>query len=381
MRPFVLTLPLWLAAGCSCNDQAFVPLTWDDLTNDYGKWLSMGVAPDGDPVMAYYDVTMGAVGFAKGEVQGDGSVRWRHEPIDGYPGEGGLDPGDIGQFASMAVAPDGSVWVAYYSKGSLRAGHRVGGVWSTELVDAGAGLSPDVGQWASLALDEDGRPVVAYFDAAEGELKVAHHDGSAWSSEVAATGAAYDGVDADGNAVHRDASVGMYASLLIADGTEYIAFYDAAQRNLQLIEGFAGAYTQRTVHQVAGGDVGQWASLAVVDGVLHIAFEDRAAGDLKLASREGAGDFAVQTVVDGDFAGSDAELFVRSGALAVVYFDGRTNDQMLAVSQGDDWVVTRLAGDDGAVGFFNEVVTVGERQFAASYDYTHRTLSWRPIDG
>lgn len=380
MRRILTLLPLVVAAGCSCNDQAFIAQTWEDNPNDYGKWLSMGVAPNGDPVMAYYDVTIGAVGFAIGDLQADGSVRWKHEEVDGYAGESNLDPGDVGQFASLAVAPDGTVWVAYYALGVLKVAHRVDGVWTSEVAEAGSGLHPDVGQWASLALDADANPVVAHFNADDGTLLVSRSDGAAWTTAEVAVGQPYDGVDGSGAPVHRDASVGMYANLLIHDSTEYLAYYDAAQQDLRLLEGFAGAYTASTVYHVDGGNVGQWPSLWTDGTRVRVAFEDRGNGDLLFAKREGAGGFETDVAVTGDFAGSDAEIFERNGNAAVAYFDGRTNDMKLAVEGEDGWTVETLGGDQAAVGFFNEVVTTGGRQFAASYDYTNKTLFWKALD-
>lgn len=381
LRQWILGAPLLFAAGCGCNDQAFVPFNYTDLGHDYGKWLAMDVAPDGSPVIAYYDVFMGAVGFAIGRVQTDGSVQWKHEPIDGYPDSSGLDSGDVGQFCSMKVATDGTVWVAYYAKGALRVAHRVGGVWSAEVADGGSGLNPDIGQWTSVALDSHDAPAVAYFDAKKGVLMVAHRSGDAWTTEVAATGEPYDGVDAAGAAVHRDASVGMYANLVIQDDTEYITYYDAAQRDLNLLTGFSGAYAHTLVDHVDGGDVGEWPSLWTDGSSERIAYEDRGNGHLRYASREGSGGFTVATVDSGDFTGSDTKLFVRGDQPAIVYFDGRYNDEKMAVmnAQGT-WDLTKLGGDDAAVGFFNEVIETRGHQYAGSYDYTNKTLFWKPLD-
>ncbi len=380
MRRILTRLPLLVAAGCSCSDQTFVAQTWEDNADDYGKWLSMGVSPNGDPVMAYYDVTAGGVGFAIGDLQSDGAVRWKHEEVDGFADSSGLDPGDLGQFTSLAVAPDGTTWIAYYARGALKVAHRVDGIWSSEVAASGTGLHPDMGQWASLALDGDANPVVAHYDADGGTLQVSRFDGAAWSTEEAAVGLPYDGLDAAGAPVHREANVGMYANLLIQDSTEYIAYYDAAQQDLRFLEGFAGAYTASTIYHAEGGNVGQWPSLWTDGTRIRVAFEDRGNGDLLVAKREGAGSFETDVAVQGDFAGSDAEIFERNGAMAVAYFDGRTNDMKLATEGESGWSAETLGGADAAVGFFNEVVTTGGKQFAASYDYTNHTLFWKPLD-
>lgn len=366
-----------LLQGCGCNEQEFTPLEWPELTDDYGKWLSADVAPDGRPVIAYYNVSQGALGFAVGDVAADGTARWRHEEIDGYASDEGMDTGDVGQWCSMKVAPDGTVWVSYYANGSLKVAHRKNGLWSTEVADTSTGMAPDAGQWTSLDFDADGRPVVAHHDAGSGVLRVARLLDGTWTAETVAEGEDYDGTDAEGNAVHRDASVGMFAELLVDGDTEYIAYYDAAQRTLNLLEGFAGAYTHTVVDAVEGGDVGAWPSLYKSGDALHIAYQDVGNQDLKLASREGAGRFDVETVDDDDYVGADTEVFARGDGLAILYFDGRNNDMKLATEKDGAWGTQTLGGDGAAVGFFNEQVRVGETIYVASYDYTNKTLFWR----
>ena len=143
LRRVPLLMPALLWAGCSCSDTNFTPLdNFPELENDHGSWLSMDTSPDGRIVVAFYDRSKGGLGFAIGKVLDDGTVGWRYEEVDGYPDADGLNPGDRGTFASMKVAPNGDVWVAYHdvSNGGLRVAQRTAGGWlEPELVDAGAG--------------------------------------------------------------------------------------------------------------------------------------------------------------------------------------------------------------------------------------------------
>ncbi|MBW2257041.1 MAG: hypothetical protein JRI25_20945 [Deltaproteobacteria bacterium] len=367
-------------AGCSCrNDTTFTPREQRVLENDHGQWLSMDVAPDGRLVVTYYDRSWGGIGFAKGTPKDSGEVFWDYEQVDGYPDDQGLNPGDRGLFTSVKVAPDGGVWASYYdnTNGSLRVAHRVGGRWETEVADVGGGLDPNAGQWTSLALDTSDNPVVAHYDAGKGELRVARRAESGWSGESVFQGLPWDGVDATGTAVHRDASVGMYARLLIDGSTEYIAFYDAAQQSLNLLEGFPGAYTHTVVYNQ--GNVGLWPSLWTDGTDLLIAFQAADTQDLMLARRSGGGPFSVSVVDDGEYRGADTEVFLRDGQLSILYFDGYNNDMRLATETGSGWQVDAIAGDGIAVGYHNEVAYTHDRWWVASYDYTNRRIFAKPL--
>lgn len=364
-----------LLAACK-NEQAFIPKEWPDLDADHGKWLSMDVAPDGSPVMAFQDVTQGALGFAVGDLKSDGRVRWSYERVDGYPDSEGLDSGNVGAYASMKVAKDGTVWVAYKGPDALRVAHRVGGAWSWEMADAGAGLKPDAGHFASLALDADGNPVVAHHDEAKGTLRVARRKDGAWTSAVVKEGVAYDGVDDAGNAVHRDADVGEFCRIVIDGNTEYIAYYDKAQQSLGLLEGFAGAYGETIIDD--NGDVGQWPSLLVDGDTLYVAYQDVGNQDLRLATRSGGGSFSTELVDSADYVGSDTELYTDGDTLGLMYFDGRNNDMKVAKRVAGAWTLSRVGAEGAAVGFFNETVSTRGHRYFASYDYTNKTLYWKP---
>lgn len=373
MRQLVLTGPLLLAVGCSCQQEYSFPepveITHAD-PKDHGSWLSMDAAPDGRRItMAYYDRSAGALGYAVGTPGADGAVDWLHERVDGYPGSDGLNRANRGKFASQKTAPDGTVWVAYtdVEKGGLYVARRTApSTWESEEIDPGAG------HWASLAIGADGNPIVAHHHPGDKSLRLSRFDGQSWSSSTIHTGQPWSYQDPETNQVHtRPASVGTYARLFVHDGVEYIAFYDAAQRTLDLLEGANGDYTHTVVDRT--GHVGQWPSIVVDGGTLLIAYHDVGAQHLKLATRTG-GSWSVETVDDGQFRGADTEVFLRGSKPAVVYFDGYMNDMLLATRDGGDWVVERVGGDDAAVGFHNEVVRLGDTYWMASYDFTNGKL-------
>jgi hypothetical protein len=379
-------------AGCSGQDPLLVDPYEDPPADpappDHGAWLSMALAPDQSRlVMAYYDRELGALGFAVGTPQDDGTVAWAHEQVDGYSDpNSGTDTGDRGKFASMKVAPDGTVWIAYYdaTKRDLRYAHRAGGLrsWSTGLVDNGTGGLPSAGEWCSLALDANGSPVISYQDGTDKTLKVARlsttqDEGTPeleWTVSEAWRGQAFsqDVTAADGtvSTVTREANVGQFSRLLISGATEYIAYYDAAQQRLGLLEGSNGSYTQSFITE-AGTDQGAWPSLLLDGGTLWAAWHDLTNQNLMVGSR-GNGGWTSEVADPGEYVGADTEIFKRGGDVAVVYFDGQNNDMKAATKSGASWNIETL-GSEGAVGFHNEVVRVGDGFWAGSYNYTSRT--------
>ena len=71
----VMSIPILLATGCSCNEYDLTPFQgYEELEDDHGQWLSMKVSPDNRLAVAYFDRTFGALGFALGEPQDDGTV-------------------------------------------------------------------------------------------------------------------------------------------------------------------------------------------------------------------------------------------------------------------------------------------------------------------
>ncbi len=366
-----------LEACEGCNDTQVNEVVTEgepEFTNDAGSWLSMAVTPEGTPAVAYYDRTMDALGYAVGAIADDGTVKWTREEVDSYPDDNGLNPGDAGKYASLAIASDGQVWIAYQdaSNGTMKYAHKADGTWDVAMADAGQGATPDGGYWTSLALDASGNPVAAHHDNGKGNLRVAHWNGASWTGEVAAEGEAYDPPDTAADPDTVDADVGEYARIAIAsDGTEYIAFYDRAQGDLKLATGKAGSYSVETID--SDGDVGQWPSIAFDGSTTWIAYQDAGNQDLKVAQGS-PGNWSLQTVDDGDHAGADTHVFVDDGAVGVVYFDGFNNDMKLARLRDGTWSTETVAGSTGALGYHNESVRIGSARYAGCYDFTARNI-------
>jgi hypothetical protein len=378
---FLVVVAALALEGCGgCNDHTITkdpdgPVSDGPVenTNDIGSWLSMRLMPDGRPAIAYYDRTQDALGFAIGTLK-DGAVTWAYEEADSYPDENGLNPGNAGKYASMVVAPDGVVWVAYQdtSNGYMKYAKRdTTGVWTVGLADLGGGAAPDCGYWTSIALDASGNPVIAHYDHATGNLRVARWNGSAFTGTVAYEGTNYEAADTASTSAEGDA--GEYAKMVVTDdGTEYIAFYDRAWGALRLLSGNSGGYSSEVVDD--DGNVGGWPDMYVDGANVTIAYEDVGNGQLKLATGRVGGPWTVETVDSSPHVGADTVVWADGSNPAIAYFDGKNNDLKLARKSGGAWAAETVGTEGAAIGYHNESVEIDGTRYLACYDYTKRTL-------
>ena len=378
MSLWILTLGQFIACK-GCQDTKVQDIDTGEIvefSNNWGKWLDMAQTPDGQPIIAYYDITHGALGLATGTLNGT-AVSWEHQEIDGYPNEQGLDSGDRGAYASVAVDDAGTTWVAYYdaSLQTLRYGMRSTDAteWTLGVADTGGGGTPDAGLFTDMALDAAGNPVIAHYDRGRGELRVTHWNGTAFAGEVIDAGE--DAEDASGTI---PADTGKFAAIAISEGMEYIAYYDAAGANLMLAKGVAGSYSTEVVD--ADGDVGRWPSIAVVNGTIHIAYQDVTGESVKLATGT-PGDWNRTVVDQGKLVGADTAILNSSSGLMIAYQDSYNNDLKLATQNGDTWNTETLGGVDGAgaLGFHNELMEIDGTGFVASYNFTTEKVWFSPV--
>lgn len=149
----------------------------DDVQTDRGEWAALGLVA-GEPRVAFYDRARGDLDLAVRDAAGE----WRVSILDGRDPVTGMDTGDVGRFASLALDSKRRVGIAYYdaTRGQLRylapTGATSGPVRVDDGVYADAGTGSlrhnPVGQHVALRYDPQGTAHMVYLDA--GRLVIRH---------------------------------------------------------------------------------------------------------------------------------------------------------------------------------------------------------------
>ena len=301
---------------------------------------------------------------------------------------------DVGMYTSIAVAPDGTPMVSYFDRdtASLKLAQKVNGTWQSHVVDAGTGdgdKSKLVGMYTSLTLrSDDGRPGIAYLahvmDDAGGHAEVRFasaqtvHPGAAadWQTWVVDT-ATLPPVDPANPAIYPlPEGLGLFVdSARMPNQAPVVTYYDRVNGDLKVAKFNvqSGQFAPAKVIDGSGGVDAGWSPSVAVDaqGVVHVAYVGATADDLKYAT-DAAG--AQPEVIDNGFrlngktidgldkpelhfVGDDAGIVLTAAGPMVVYQDATTQELLLARKGSDGmWTHTSIAGATdpwpGGYGFF-----------------------------
>lgn len=316
---------------------------------------------------------------------------------------------DVGMYTSIAVAPDGTPMVSYFDRdtASLKLAQKVGGTWQTHVVDAGTGAGDKsrlIGMYTSLTLrGDDGRPGIAYLahvtdeNGSHAEVRfasaqVAHPAAAAdWQTLVVDT-AALPPVDPDNPSIYPlPEGLGLFIdSARLPNQAPVVTYYDRANGDLKVarFDVAAGKFAAPVVLDGSGGFDAGWSPSIAVDaqGVVHVAYVGATADDLKYATdAAGARPEVIDdglrfngTTVDGldkpelHFVGDDASIVLTAAGPVVAYQDA-TTQELLVARKGSDgkWMHTSIAGATdpwpGGYGFFAASAVAGSQLVMSSW--------------
>jgi MYXO-CTERM domain-containing protein len=213
-----------------------------------GRFTSIGTSTDGHPVIAYYDVTHGALKLARYD-----GTNWVIMVVDDGGDSESSEGGDAGRYTSISMrSGDQAPGIAYMVQNlpstngegtvsqvrfaqAITANPSFGSDWNIYIVDEVAVDEPPedapIGDWpagigvtTSVARTSDDRPVVVYYDSVNGNLKGAEFDNASGGFGPPAM---LDGDDGQGG---DTGDVGLYPSIRIhADDTIWhVSYMDKA---------------------------------------------------------------------------------------------------------------------------------------------------------
>jgi hypothetical protein len=262
------------------------------------------------------------------------------ETVDSNPS------GSVGESSSMKVDHLGHPHVAYYDavNGNLKYASHDGTNWVVETAD---GTADDVGEFCALALDSLDRPHIAYYDDTHQRLMYTAKLGASWSREIADT-ASFD--------------CGWYPSIAVdRTGQPWIASYDRGAGNPRVSRrnaggGWTGQYLDTTFALS-----GFYASIALdPGGTPHVGYYDLSGKKLIYATRRPNAnhtDFVwVQETADSsaDDVGIFSSLAVdRFGRVEMAYMDLTTADLKWAIRDATSghWARAIVHGGIEEVGY------------------------------
>lgn len=162
--------------------QAEIPtFMLEALVEGTGLFADLTITSTGTPIIAYYDSLDGDLRLATGTATGGFTLR----TLDG---DDPMAPSDVGQHASVAVAEDGTVGVAYFDTTADDLVYL--DVTRNERWVVDDGITPPdlrmVGADASLVFDAASNPAIAYQDPTNIDLLYARRlgDPPMWSNQV-----------------------------------------------------------------------------------------------------------------------------------------------------------------------------------------------------
>jgi hypothetical protein len=290
---YVVNLPIIASHGPTWQEVGSGSASGGGISNTFGSsWRpSLAVAPDGTTYAGWWDDT---TGDAEIYVRVWNGSSWEEVGIGSASGGGISNNTGVSFDQSLVVALDGILYAAWKddSSGILEIYVRAWNGSSWEEVGAssasGGGISNNTGssEFPSLAVAPDGTLYAAWYDNSEGnwEIYVRAWNGSSWE-EVGAS-------SASGGGISNNTGSSEFPSLVLApDGAPYVAWHDDSGGSWEIyVRAWNGSSWEEVgIGSASGGGISNtggnsWIpSLAVApDGTLYATWHDDSGGNLEI---------------------------------------------------------------------------------------------------
>lgn len=254
------------------TDGKWVKLGGEPASAAYSRFMRLEVTPQGTPIVAFQD--FGA--------QGRGGITVRRFTDGEWAtlGRPGFSAGQAA-FIALAIAPDGTPWVAYQdfsdqATGGLSVQKFSQDKWQTL---GRAGFSGGEAHFIALAIDARGTPYVAFRDFADRHngASVFTFDGKVWQPV--------------GDGAGLSPGAATFISLALApDGTPYIAYEDGGAENPATVRKLSddGSHWGYVGQAWFTRSESEFTTIAFApDGTPYIAYQDWLHGGLSVQKFDG----------------------------------------------------------------------------------------------
>jgi hypothetical protein len=348
-----------------------------DMSGNVGKFTSLMLSAEGNPVVAYHDLTHRDLKLLRcNNPNCDDNQSGNISVLD--------TQGMVGTYASLALDAAGKPVISYYdsTKGVLKLLH----CNSTDCESYNTSV-PDksdiVGMYTSLALDSDGNPVVSYYDSSNGDLKLLYCDDPACKGDESKNTSIPD----------SKGDVGLYTSLALDNKGNPVISYFASKTGLRLLHcDDPNCQGDESGHIATPdkGDVGWYSSLAL-DAVGNpvIGYYDFSSGNLKILHCDNPGCAGSQSknITTPDTApkvGDYLDMVLdRKGNPVVSYHDSANGDLKLLHCDNPNCAADQtgniaILDAKGEVGLYTSLVLDSAGNPVVSYyDFTNGDLKLR----
>jgi hypothetical protein len=316
-------------------------MTTVDSSPKVGRYASLALDSAGNPRIAYYDETNGALKFAysnnggynwnppftvatfgPAKAAGPDSIEQAYaNEIKKHPemarklsleGTTGLDQAaetGVGGYTSIATDNQNRVHISYYdwNQGLLMYARWDGVTWSKATVDGDPSIDLNVGKYSSIAVDQSGLAHISYLDEKYDILKYAYDTGNGWSTQ-----------EIEPRQSPNVRTGGFTSLVLDSNGNPYISYQDWQNWALMFASPASGGNCSGASCHVCGPDgawvcrmidnsawTGMFTSIALSNsGILMISYHNAGSGHLDFASSDDAGKtWDTATIVSGNDAG------------------------------------------------------------------------------
>lgn len=284
-----------------------------DTVGRVGSHVAIASGPEGLPIVAYFDETLGDLKVAMCP-EPSCSERVSIATVDSED--------RVGSYAAIAVDGEGLPVLSYFdaTAGDLKFARCSTPDCSGEATISRLDTEGIVGLYSSIAIGQDGLPVISYLDRDNCNLKVAK------CNDPACTGG-----DEIVSTVDKKDCVGLFSSIAVsADGTPLISYYDSNQGRLKVAKCKHSTCTGgKAKISVVDESVsaGSFAGVAIGhDDLPVISYYNHSHGDLRVAHCNdpacAGGDESITTLDTDGLVGSFAALAIGAEGLPIVaYYD------------------------------------------------------------